>query len=250
MIGVLIILSLTSAALSEKYYLSNGIPQYFPKIPFGQTNIFFTDGKEDQNFVFTLTMKKMNETPFDYLYYDTWVNYDDNGTIYSSVDVQKIITITDIITINYTNTIYSSDTNYIGFKFTPAVDLENVYITIDIYGEGKGESGSGSAVILYFLLLFIFAPCICCIIVIVVIVVVVVQCSKKSPPPQLQNNNPYQQQNLPQKPQYYPPQQPQYYPPPQPQYYPPSQPQILVQPQNPQINNSISDNSLDKIGNK
>ena len=250
MIGVLIILSLTSASLSEKYYLGNGVKKHFPKIPFDQTNIFFTDGIKEQDFVFTLTMKKMNETPFDYLYYDTWENYDDNGTAYSYVDVQKIITKTDIITINYTNTIYSMDTNYIGFKFTPAVDLENVDITIDIYGEGKSGSDSGSIVGLYLLLLIIFAPCICCIIVIVLVVVIIAQCSKKSPPPQIQNNNPYQPKNLPQQSQYYPPQQPQYYPPQQPQYYPPSQPQVLVQPQNPQINNSISDNSLDKINNK
>ena len=236
MIGVLIILSLTSAALNYDYYLDNGVTKHFSEIPFHETNVFYTSGKYGQSFTFTLTMNKMDETPFDYLYYDTWKDSIYNATFSSYIYVEDYITTTDIIKINYEYTISTSDTNYIGFQFTPSFDLDNVDITIS-----EHESDSGLALI-YVLLFFIFAPCICCIIVVVLVVVIIAQCSKKSPPPQIQNNNPYQPNNLPQQPQYYPPQQP--------QYYPPSQPQILVQPQNPQINNSISDNSLDKINNK
>ena len=124
MIGVLIILSLTSTALSKKYYLDNGF-RSFSKIPSNQTNIFYTKGKPGRSFAFTLTMKKMNETPFNYLYYDKWDDYYDNPTFSSYIDVKSHSTISDNITIYHS---FSSASNYVGIKFTPDYDLENVNI--------------------------------------------------------------------------------------------------------------------------
>ena len=122
MIGVLIILSLTSAALSKKYYLDNEVPRYFSKIPSKQTNIFYTKGMKGQNYIFTLTMKKMNETPFSLLYFDTWSDYYDNPTFSSYIDFKANKT-RDKITIYSSGYIGYSSTNYIGFKFTPDYDL-------------------------------------------------------------------------------------------------------------------------------
>ena len=106
MIGVLIILSLTSAELNIKYYLDNGVPEHFSKIPFHETNVFDTSVKKGQSFTFTLTMNKMNETPFDLLYYGTWTLYYENY-FPSFIYVKDYITINDIITICYSGTISS-----------------------------------------------------------------------------------------------------------------------------------------------
>ena len=231
MIGVLIILSLTSAALSKKYYLDNEVPIYLSKIPSNQENIFYTKGMSGQSFNFTLTMKKMNETPFNLLYFDTWRDNYYNPIFGSDIDV-KSNTTTDIITIKYNGTIGDSGTNYIGFKFTPDYDLENVKAIITI-SDGSDKEAEEAAEALFILIIFaaIFSyivPVIIIIIIVVVIIVIVIQCTRpRRPPPQFNNNNPNQQKNL--------PQQPQYYSPPQPQYYPPPQPQMIVQPQNPPI---------------
>ena len=180
-------------------------------------------------------MKKMNETPFNFLYYDTWSDYYDNPTFTIDIDVKEIINKTDIIKIYYRGTILFT-ANYIGFKFTPDYDLENVNVNITIYGksdkEKEDEIKNGVLTFLYAIIFAaIIVPIIIIIIIVVVIAVIVALCTKKRPPPpQLNNNYPYQQQNL--------PQQPQYYSPPQPQYHPP-QPEIIVQPQNPPIQASI-----------
>ena len=231
MIGVLIILSLTSAALSKKYYLDNKVPIYLSKIPSNQENIFYTKGMSGQSFNFTLTMKKMNETPFNLLYFDTWRDNYYNPIFGSDIDV-KSNTTTDIITIKYNGTIDDSGTNYIGFKFTPDYDLENVKAIITI-SDGSDKEAEEAAEALFILIIFAaiisyIVPVIIIIIIVVVIIVIVIQCTRpRRPPPQFNNNNPNQQKNL--------PQQPQYYSPPQPQYYPPPQPQMIVQPQDPPI---------------
>ena len=184
-----------------------------------------------QSFNFTLTMKKMNETPFNLLYFDTWRDNYYNPIFGSVIDV-KSNTTTDIITIKYNGTIGDSGTNYIGFKFTPDYDLENVKAIITI-SDGSDKEAEEAAEALFILIIFAaiisyIVPVIIIIIIVVVIIVIVIQCTRpRRPPPQFNNNNPNQQKNL--------PQQPQYYSPPQPQYYPPPQPQMIIQPQNPPI---------------
>ncbi len=179
-------------------------------------------------------MKKMNEIPFNLLYYDTWRDNYDNPTFATHIDVKEIITKTDIFTIKYNGTIGDSGANYIGFKFTPNYDLENVNINITIYV--KSDNGKAKAVIsfiksivdlvaiLYYVVIFFLKSFIVIIIIFIVfitisvIVAIVKFIIKRRPPRQLKNNNPNQKKNLPQQPQYHPPEI-----------------EIVVQPQDPPI---------------
>ena len=232
MIGVLIILSLTSATLSKKYYLDNGV-RFFSKIPSNQTNIFYTKGKPG-SFAFTLTMKKMNETPFNFLYYDTWSDYYDNPTFSSYIDFKSYSTISDNIRIFFSPSSFGS--NYVGIKFTPDYDLENVNIVFafnrnDLKDLSDEISEFISSIFSIFKLILIIGCIIGIIITIVVVLILIIvetkKKKKKVPPPQFNNNNPNQQQNLPPELQSYSP--------PQLQDYPPPQSQIEVQPQVPPI---------------
>ena len=75
----------------------------------------------------------------------TWRDNYDNPTFATHIDVKEIITKTDIFTIKYNGTIGDSGANYIGFKFTPNCDLENVNVNITLYV--KSDNGKAKAVI-------------------------------------------------------------------------------------------------------
>ena len=221
MFNILIILSLISSVLSRKYYINNEV-RYFSFIPSNETNIFYTKGKGGQQITFTLTMENMNKKPFDFWYSDEWLDYYDNATFRKTVDVTETHN-----KIYYDG--YVSLGNYIDFNFTSNYDLKNVKINIMVYGKSQEEKDAEflkgiQIFLIVVLIIVVFTPIT---IAVICIIVIGTQCTKRRPPPQFQNNNPYQQQDL--------PQQPQYYSPPQQQYYPPPQPQILVQPQNPPI---------------
>jgi hypothetical protein len=216
MINIIIVLSLTCTVLSEKYILSSGVSKSFPVIESNQTNIFYCKGKKWQYVDFVLTMDYMETTPFNnIIIYEyktensTEYNTHTNETI--SFNRQK-----DKMNITLSTSIYSYNSEYIAFQFTPNCDIMNVNIFIKVSGETYDEQQARKEEtiktiqngLFTIIAIIILVPTICIIIIVILVVVMIVNCSKDKVPRTVQKIPPGQ-------PQYYPPQG--LYPPPQPQ---------------------------------
>ena len=214
MISLIIFLSLTGSILnSYSYDLTDGIAKEINKLSKGVDYYFYIEATEDQKLNIEIYMDDMSNNPFSYIYiyeFETRYGYATDSNFYNVHPSTK----NGKLSISKTYSVWKSLTSYVAILITPANDITNFKITVNVSGLST----------LAIVLLSTLIPFFCCVFICIILFVVLRKRRTINVATQNQLIASSQPNYVPAQPLYasaqqaYAPVQPQYIPPPQQQY--------------------------------